>query len=83
MSEKTFTIVSPISGIFYRTPNPDSAPYVEVGSKVKAGDTLGLVEQMKVFTEILTDKDAIVHRILVNQEDTVQEKQALFELERV
>jgi biotin carboxyl carrier protein len=76
-----FFVVSPISGIFYRTPSPDSPPYVEVGQQVKAKDVLCLVEQMKVFTVVEAGRDGIISRIMVEQEATVSEGQLLFEVE--
>lgn len=76
-----FNVVSPISGIFYRTPSPESPPYVEVGQRIKAKDILCLVEQMKVFTEIEAGRDGIIRKILAEQEATVHEGQPLFEVE--
>ena len=76
-----FYVVSPISGIFYRTPSPESPPYVEVGQQIKAKDILCLVEQMKVFTEIEAGKDGIIRKILAEQEAIVSEGEPLFEIE--
>jgi acetyl-CoA carboxylase biotin carboxyl carrier protein len=46
---------APMAGVFYRTPSPESPPYVEVGSVVQEGDILGLIEAMKVFNEITAE----------------------------
>jgi acetyl-CoA carboxylase biotin carboxyl carrier protein len=81
MGKNVFQITSPISGIFYRTPSPESPPYVEVGQEVQAGDIVCLVEQMKVFTEVMCEKDGTITQILVEQEDAVGENQPLFEVE--
>ena len=48
-------IPSPLIGIFYRTPSPDSPPFVEIGELVEVGQTIGVVEAMKVFNEITSD----------------------------
>ena len=79
--ENKFQILSPISGVFYRTPSPDSPPYVEIGKQVMANDIVCLVEQMKVFTQVEAGKDGIIRKILVEQEETVAEGQPLFEVE--
>jgi biotin carboxyl carrier protein len=81
MGNEVFQIVSPLSGIFYRTPSPDSPPYVEEGQHVKKGDIVCLVEQMKVFTEVISEKDGTIKAILVGQEEAVNENQPLFEVE--
>lgn len=51
-SEHLFEIKSPMVGVFYRCPSPDSPPYVEVGDEVELGQTIGLIEAMKVFSEV-------------------------------
>ena len=81
MDEKLFTIESPVSGTFYRNPSPEDPPYAEVGQKVKAGDVLCLVESMKVFTEVITERDGVVRKILLENEDPVLENQPLIEIE--
>lgn len=48
-------IISPLPGIFYRKPAPDKEPYVNEGDAVEAGQTIGLIEIMKQFTEVRTD----------------------------
>jgi acetyl-CoA carboxylase biotin carboxyl carrier protein len=74
-------VLSPISGIFYRTPSPESPPYVEIGQHVKVKDVLCLVEQMKVFTEVEAENDGVITEIFVEQEGIVTEGQPLFEME--
>lgn len=81
MENKIIEIKSPISGTFYRAPSPESLPYAEIGQKVKSEDVICLVEQMKVFTEIMVENDGIIRKILVQNEDPVSEGQILFELE--
>ncbi|MED1471303.1 acetyl-CoA carboxylase [Bacillus salipaludis] len=65
------TIVSPIPGVFYRKPAPDQPEYVSPGQKVKAGDTIGLIEVMKTFYELKAEKDGVIKQILVESEDIV------------
>jgi len=50
--ESLYKITSPMIGVFYRCPSPDSPPYVEVGDMVEPGQTVGLIEAMKVFSEV-------------------------------
>jgi len=53
--EHLFEIASPMIGVFYRRPSPDSLPYVEVGDIIEAEQTVGLIEAMKVFSEVLSE----------------------------
>ena len=53
--EHLFKIASPMIGVFYRQPSPDSLPYVEVGDIIEAEQTVGLIEAMKVFSEVLSE----------------------------
>jgi acetyl-CoA carboxylase biotin carboxyl carrier protein len=75
------TVKSPMPGTFYRRPDPESAPYVEEGDAVEAGDTIGLVEVMKSFHEIKTEESGKVARFLVENEEAVDAGQDLIELE--
>lgn len=74
-------IKAPLVGIFYKAPSPESPPFVEVGSKIKKGDTLCIVEAMKVMNEIKSDYDGIVKEILVENAKPVEYGQALFVLQ--
>ena len=82
------TIEAPSDGIFYRRSSPDSPPYVEVGSSVASGTTLGLVEIMKCFHQItyggtaLPEKGEVV-KILAEDTSEVQFGQALFHVKPV
>jgi acetyl-CoA carboxylase biotin carboxyl carrier protein len=53
--EERISVVSPMVGVFYRSPSPDAAPYVEVGDRVEVGQTIGMIEAMKVFSEVPSD----------------------------
>lgn len=73
-------ITSPIVGTFYLSPSPDAEQYVKVGSKVKKGDTLCIIEAMKLMNEIEAEVDGEVVEILVNNEQMVEYGQPLFRI---
>ncbi len=66
------TVRSPMVGTFYRTPSPDAKPYVEVGQKVNVGDTLCIVEAMKMMNQIESDKAGVVKAILIESGQPVE-----------
>ncbi|PWT74612.1 MAG: biotin carboxyl carrier domain-containing protein [Proteobacteria bacterium] len=74
-------ILSPLPGTFYRKPSPDAQPYVKEGDSVKPGDTIGLVEVMKQFSEVHADAAGKVVRFLVENEGTVEPGQTLLIIE--
>ena len=74
------SIDSPMVGIVYMTPKPSSPPFVKSGQKVKKGDTICLIEAMKTFNEIKSDKDGIIKSILVKNGEAVEFGQPLFEI---
>ena len=74
-------IRSPIVGTFYRRPAPDEDPYVEVGDRVSEGDTVCIVEAMKVMNEVRADRAGIVKAILVEDASPVEYGQPLLVLE--
>jgi acetyl-CoA carboxylase biotin carboxyl carrier protein len=65
-------VKSPMVGTFYRSPSPGAKPFVEVGDTVKSGDTVCLIEAMKLLNEIECDKDGIVRAILVENGQPVE-----------
>ncbi len=71
---------SPMVGTFYRRPGPEEPSYVEVGSKVKAGDVLCIIEAMKVMNEIKADTAGTIDEILHEDGDTVEYGQPLFRI---
>lgn len=78
-AEPTGHIVkSPMVGTFYRSSAPGSAPFIEVGSTVKEGDTLCIIEAMKLLNEIDADKSGTVTQILVENGQPVEFGQPLF-----
>ncbi|KMV71237.1 MULTISPECIES: acetyl-CoA carboxylase biotin carboxyl carrier protein [Erwiniaceae] len=66
------TVRSPMVGTFYRTPSPDAKPYIEVGQKVNVGDTLCIVEAMKMMNQIEADKAGVVKAILIESGQPVE-----------
>ena len=76
----TLTIDSPMVGIIYITPKPSSPPFIKKGQKVKKGDTICLIEAMKTFNEIKSDKDGLIKNILVKNGEAVEFGQPLFEI---
>lgn len=72
------TINSPIVGVFYAAPSPDSNPYVSVGQKISKGDTICIVEAMKCMNEIQSELDGEVTEVLVKDGDLVEYGQPLF-----
>ena len=73
-------VTSPFVGTFYRSPNPDAAPYVDVGSRVEKGQPLCIVEAMKLMNEIEADQSGVINAILVDNAEPVEYGQALFEI---
>ena len=71
-------VKSPMVGTFYRSASPDSGPFVEVGSTVKAGETLCIVEAMKLLNEIESDCAGTVKAILVENGQPVEYGEPLF-----
>lgn len=72
---------SPMVGTFYRTPSPDAKAFVEVGQKVNAGDTLCIVEAMKMMNQIEADKSGVVKAILVENGQPVEYDEPLVVIE--
>lgn len=66
------TIVSPMAGTFYRSPSPDSPPYIKEGDTIKAGQTICIVEAMKMMNEIKSDKSGKVVKILIENGKPVE-----------
>jgi acetyl-CoA carboxylase biotin carboxyl carrier protein len=71
-------VTAPMVGKFYAAPSPADPPYVQVGTKVEVGSTVGLIEVMKVFTSIKTESAGTIEKILVGNGDFVEFGQALF-----
>ena len=76
----THGVTSPMFGIFHRAPSPDSPPYVQVASQVRAGDTLCLLEAMKSFNAITADRAGTVTAIAVESGQEVEPGQVLIQI---
>lgn len=74
------SIKSPIVGVFYAAPSPDSEPYVSVGKQVKKGDTVCIVEAMKCMNEIQAEEDGEIVAILAKDGELVEYGQPLFNI---
>jgi acetyl-CoA carboxylase biotin carboxyl carrier protein len=74
-------VESPMVGTFYRAPSPGAPPFVEVGEAVEEGQTLCILEAMKLMNEVKADREALVRRICVENAEPVEYGQLLFELE--
>ena len=72
---------SPMVGTFYRSASPTAAPFVEEGTSVKEGDTLCIIEAMKMMNQIQADRSGVIKKILVENGSTVEFDQPLFEFE--
>ena len=75
------TVKSPMVGTFYRSSSPGAAPFVQVGDTVKEGDTLCIIEAMKILNEIESDKSGTVKQVLCENGQAVEYGQALYIIE--
>jgi acetyl-CoA carboxylase biotin carboxyl carrier protein len=75
------SIKAPLTGIFYASPAPGTAPYVQVGGEVAVGQVIGLIEAMKLFNEIKSDLAGRVIRVVPDSGALVKAKQPLIEVE--
>jgi acetyl-CoA carboxylase biotin carboxyl carrier protein len=74
-------VKSPMVGTFYRAPAPDAPPYVEAGTSVSKGQTLCILEAMKLMNELECEVDGVIREILVEDADPVEFGQVLFRIE--
>mgnify|MGYP000715347644 len=74
-------VKSPLVGTFYAAPSEDAQPFVKVGDTVKKGQTLAIVEAMKLMNEIESEFDGVVTEILVENEENVEYGQPLFRIQ--
>ena len=77
----TIEVRSPMIGTFYRSPSPDKPAFVEVGQSIKAGDTVCVIEAMKLFNEIESEVSGTIVKVLVNDSTPVEYDQPLFLVE--
>ncbi|NTS75320.1 acetyl-CoA carboxylase biotin carboxyl carrier protein [Catenovulum sp. SM1970] len=74
-------VKSPMVGTFYRASKPEAPAFVEVGTKVSVGQTLCIIEAMKMMNEITADKSGVIKQILIENGEAIEFDQALFEIE--
>ena len=75
------TIKSPTPGTFYKSPDPESPPFVTVGSKVSPESIVCVIEAMKIFNEIHAECTGVISKILIENAQPVEYGQALFEVD--
>ncbi len=75
------TVISPLAGVFYCAPRPNAPPFVEVGQTVASGQTLCIVEAMKLMNEIAAEGPMRIRKVLVENGQVIEAGQALFEYE--
>ena len=74
-------VLSPMPGVFYGAQSPDKPPFVSEGDQVKIGQTLCIIESMKIMNDIESEQNGIIKKILVNNSDPVEFNQPLFIIE--
>ena len=78
LPDNVIPLTAPMSGVFYRAASPDTPAYVEVGQQILPGDTLGLIEAMKLFNEIESEVSGKIVKVLVDDSSPVEFDQPLF-----
>ena len=81
LQESGYVVKAPMVGTFYRASSPGASPFIEVGQSVKEGDTLCIIEAMKILNEIEAEKSGTVTKILVENGQPVEYGQPLFVIE--
>lgn len=82
-SEDEAYITSPIVGTFYSAPSPEAKAFVKVGDRVKAGQTVCILEAMKLMNEIQSDFDCEIEAVLVSNEQKIEYGQPLFKVKKL
>ena len=75
-----FTVASPMVGVFYAAPGEDAKPYVTLGDTVKTGDTLCIIEAMKMMNEITAECDGVITEVCVSNKQVVEYGHPLFRI---
>lgn len=81
--ERDDLVTAPLVGVFYAAPSPEEPPYVTPGASVKKGDTLCLIEAMKMMSEVPAPADCVVEEVLVRDGEAVGVGAPLFRIRRV
>jgi acetyl-CoA carboxylase biotin carboxyl carrier protein len=82
LASNIYELRSPMVGTFYRAPSPDADPYVEVGDTVSVGQTLCIVEAMKLMNEIECEVNGKITKVLIDNAQPVEYNQVLFLIEK-
>ena len=82
LSANQIPVLSPIAGVFYRAVSPDTEPLADVGTRIRHGQTVALVEAMKLLNEVPSPASGVVVSILVANGESVQEDQLLMTIEK-
>ena len=82
-AEEGEVVTAPLVGVFYAAPAPEEPPYVTAGARVKKGDTLCLIEAMKMMSEVPAPADCVVEEVLVKDGEAVGVGTPLFRIRRV
>ena len=77
----TVTVTAPLTGTFYRASNPEHPPLAEVGDTVEEGQPVGIIEAMKVFSEVLADRAGVVTQFVVKNGQVVEQGDAILHLD--
>lgn len=80
-TKNTLEVKSPMIGTFYRSSNPDSPPFISVGDKITKGQTVCIIEAMKLFNEIESEVSGTVVKVMVENSSPVEYDQVLFVVE--
>ena len=75
-----YEVKSPMVGVFYKASAPNAEPFVKVGSKVKKGDVLCIIEAMKLMNEIYAEHDGVISEVCINDGDLAEYSQVLFRM---
>ena len=78
--KSSIDVKSPMVGVFYKAPSPTSEPFVKVGSSVKKGDVLCIIEAMKLMNEIHAEQDGVISEVCLNDGDVAEYSQVLFRM---
>ena len=82
VSDERVAVESPTVGVFYRSASPDSPPLIEVGDRIEDGQVIGMLEAMKVFSEIVSDHAGVVVEIVARNGALVRQGEVLLYLKQ-
>ena len=81
--EDLLIVKAPLVGTYYQSQKPEDPPFVEINSKINSGDTLCIIEAMKIFNDIEAEYSGVIKEILVNNGDPVEYDQPLFKIQKI